>query len=83
MSSRFAIVTPSYRGDLERCRILCASIDSFVSRLSTHYLLVEDRDVALFRPLAGPRRIVVAESELLPAWLKSLPDPLRLGRRRV
>lgn len=78
-----AIVTPSYRGDIERCRLLCASIDAFVSRLSTHYLLVEDADVALFSSLAGPRRRVVAESELLPGWLRAWPDPLSLGRRRV
>jgi hypothetical protein len=83
MNERFAIITPSYRGDIERCRLLCASIDAFVSDLSAHYLLVEDRDVAMFRSLAGPRRVIVAESELFPPWLKSLPDPLNLGRRRV
>lgn len=80
---RYAIVTPTYRGDLERCRLLCASIDALVSNLSTHYLLVEDHDLALFRPFAGPRRRVIAESELLPAWLKAWPDPFVLGRRRV
>lgn len=83
MTGRFAIITPSYRGDIERCRLLCASVDAFVSDLSAHYLLVEDRDVTMFRPLAGPRRVIVAESELFPSWLKSLPDPLNLGRRRV
>jgi hypothetical protein len=82
-SGQFAIATASYRGDLERCRLLCASIDHFVSGLSTHYLLVEDRDVALFSALAGPRRRVIAESELFPRWLQSWPDPLSLGRRRV
>ncbi len=80
---RFAILTPSFRGDLERCRLLCASIDAFVDNLSAHYLLVEDRDLAVFKPLAGPRRRIIAESELFPSWLRSLPDPLSLGRRRV
>jgi hypothetical protein len=80
---RFAIVTPSYRGDVERCKLLCASIDHFVSGLSTHYLLVEDRDLPMFRPLAGPKRRVLAESELFPRWLVSRPDPLSLGRRRI
>jgi hypothetical protein len=83
MAERFAIVTPSYRGDLDRCRLLCASIDAFVSDMSTHYLLVEDRDLALFRPLLGPRRRIVAESELFPNWLRSFPDPLSFGRRRI
>ncbi|WP_332680841.1 DUF6492 family protein [Bosea sp. (in: a-proteobacteria)] len=79
----YAIATPSYSGDLERCRLLCASVDRFVSGHAMHYLLVEDRDLALFRPLEGPRRKVIPESALLPRWLKSRPDPLSLGRRRV
>ena len=83
MSSSYAIATPSYAGDIERCRLLCASIDRFVTGHATHYLLVEDADVALFAPLAGPRRQIMAESELLPSWLKSWRDPLTLGRRRV
>jgi hypothetical protein len=82
-SAGFAIATPSYRGDLERCRLLCASVDHFVSDLSMHYLLVEDRDVALFSDLAGPKRRIIAESELFPRWLTSWPDPLSLGRRRM
>lgn len=83
MTQSFAIATPSYAGDVERCRLLCASIDRFVTGHAAHYLLVEDADVALFRSLEGPRRRVIAESELLPVWLKSWPDPLSLGRRRV
>jgi hypothetical protein len=83
MSPRYAIATPSYAGDFERCRLLCASIDRFVAGQSAHYLLVEDRDLALFQPLQGAKRRVIAESELLPGWLKSWPDPTSLGRRRV
>lgn len=83
MATSYAIATPSYAGDLARCRLLCASIDRFVSGQATHYLLVEDGDLALFRPLEGPRRKVVPESALLPRWLKAWPDPLTLGRRRI
>src|SRR4051812_7038988 len=83
VSLSYSIATPSYAGDIERCRLLCASIDRFVTGHANHYLLVEDRDVPLFRDLEGPRRRVIAESALLPSWLKSLPDPLSLGRRRV
>ena len=83
MSLSYAIATPSYAGDVERCRLLCASIDRFVTGHATHYLLVEDGDVPLFADLEGPRRQVIAESELLPSWLKPRPDPLSLGRRRV
>jgi hypothetical protein len=81
--TRFAIATPSYINDLERCRLLCASVDHFVTDLTMHYLLVENRDVAAFRQFEGPRRRIVAESELLPSWLKPWSDPLSGGRRRV
>jgi hypothetical protein len=83
VTPRFAIATPSYGGDLERCKLLCASVDRFVANLSTHYLLVEDRDVALFASLAGPKRRIVAESEIFPAWLRARSDPFSLGKRRV
>lgn len=83
MAASYAIATPSYAGDFERCRLLCASVDRFVTGQAMHYLLVEDGDLALFRPLEGPRRKVLPESALLPGWLKAWPDPLTLGRRRV
>lgn len=83
MSRSYAIATPSHAGDFARCRLLCASIDRYLSGHSTHYLLVEDADLSLFKPLAGPRRTVLPESALLPGWLKARPDPLSLGRRRV
>jgi len=83
LNTTFALATPSYRGDIERCRLLCASIDRFVSGHAVHYLLVEDRDVPLFRDLEGPRRRILPESQLLPGWLQSRPDPLSFGKRRL
>lgn len=76
-----AIVTSTYRGDFERCRLLCDSIDRHVTGHSCHYLLVEERDRALFSQLAGPRRRIVAERELLPSWLRVVPDPTNWRRR--
>ncbi len=76
-----ALVTSTYRGDLERCRLLCDSIDARVSNHSAHYLLVEERDRAVFAPLAGPRRHVIGERDLLPGWLRPVPDPLRPSKR--
>ena len=46
-----AIVTASYAPDFERCRLLCETIDRFVTGAPRHYILVEQRDVALFRQL--------------------------------
>jgi hypothetical protein len=77
----YAIATPSYAGDFERCRLLCDSIDRFVSGMAMHYLLIDPVDEALFRPLEGPYRRIITDAELLPAWLKGRNDPFRPGRR--
>ena len=78
-----AIVTASYAPDLERCRLLCETIDRFVSGAARHYILVEQRDVALFRQLETRDRVVISERDLLPHWLKPYNDPLSLFRRRI
>lgn len=83
MDTSTAIVTASYAPDFERCRLLCETIDRFVTGASRHYLLVEDRDVPLFRQLETKDRIVIGESDLLPAWLRPYNDPLSLFRRRI
>ena len=78
-----AIVTASYAPDFERCRLLCETIDRHVTGAARHYILVEHRDVALFRQLEGGRRAIVDERDLLPHWLRAFDDPLSLFRRRV
>lgn len=78
-----AIVTASYAGDYERCRLLCASIDRYVTGWSTHYILVDVIDRPLFQTLESDRRRIISERQLFPEWLRSWPDPLTLGRRRV
>ena len=78
-----AIVTASYAPDFERCRLLCETIDRFVTGATRHYILVEQRDVALFRQLETGDRLVVSERDLLPAWLRPHNDPLSLFRRRI
>ena len=78
-----AIVTASYAPDFERCRLLCETIDRFVIGAARHYILVEDRDVRLFRQLETSTRTVVSERDLLPKWLRPYDDPLSLFRRRI
>lgn len=78
-----AIVTASYAPDFERCRLLCETIDRHVANVRHHYLLVEHRDIALFRALEGRGRTVVDERDLLPRWLHPMSDPLSGFRRRV
>lgn len=78
-----AMVTASYAPDFERCRLLCETVDRHVAGMAHHYILVEHRDMPLFRQLETPNRTVVDEQDLLPSWLHVLDDPLSLFRRRV
>jgi len=77
-----ALLTPTYGNDLERCTLLCESVDRHVSSFSKHYLLVPDSDLALFAPLARARRIVLPASWFLPSWLRPLPRLIRRKRRQ-
>lgn len=80
MSLPVAIVTPSYIRDLESCRLLCETVDVFAHNFTEHYLVVPDEDFAAFASLRGPRRRIVAESEVLPEPLHRLPVKWK-GRR--
>ncbi|WP_367715956.1 DUF6492 family protein [Nitratireductor sp. GISD-1A_MAKvit] len=78
-----ALVTPSYAGDFERCRLLCETMDRFVTGFDRHYLLVASHDVERFRALESDRRVVVDERDLLPSWLHAVRDPTSLFKRHV
>jgi len=82
-SSAAAVVTASYAPDFERCQLLCETMDRFVTGFTRHYILVEHRDVPLFRRLETARRQVIDEYDLLPSWLRSFPDPTSLFKRRI
>lgn len=79
--ARMAIITPSYEGDIERCRLLCESMDRMAQGEWQHYLLIADHDVPLFQSLTGPRRTIIADSQLLPEWLKPVRQPFDTKRR--
>lgn len=68
MAGSISLITPSYSGDFAACQLLCASMDRFVTGYDTQYIVVGDEDMALFSPLAGPKRRVVSNSELLPKF---------------
>ncbi|MEQ1953933.1 DUF6492 family protein [Mesorhizobium yinganensis] len=80
---RAAMVTASYGPDFERCRLLCETADRHATGIAHHYILVEGRDVALFKQLETPKRTVVDERDLLPKWLKCFDDPLSGFKRRI
>jgi hypothetical protein len=83
MNRSIAIVTASWRGDLERFALLCDTMDRFVTGHTRHLVLVASHDVALFKRFAGPGRVIIDEADLLPGWLRRIADPLSRLRRDV
>jgi Family of unknown function (DUF6492) len=80
--SPVALLTPTYGPDLERCALLCESVDRHVTSFAKHYLLVPDCDLPLFSRFASERRIVIPASALLPRWLRPLPRIFQRKRRQ-
>jgi hypothetical protein len=72
-TEQIAIVTPSFERDFTLCRMLNRSVLEFLPEGVRHYIIVDRRDLALFRPLAGTRTIVLAKEEILPKSIVQLP----------
>jgi Family of unknown function (DUF6492) len=68
----FAILTPTYPPDLERCRLLVESLGHCAPAVR-HYLIVDRRDVACFRPLASARTIIVESEAILEPSFRRIP----------
>ncbi len=71
--TRFAIVTPSYYVDFDRCRWLCETVDRWVGGSAVHYVMVDAADRRLFAPLASSRRRVVTKEDVLGGALHQVP----------
>ena len=69
----YAIITPSYYKDFERCALLAESVLRFVPDAVHHYVLVDRADEPLFRVLRGPRTHLVLKEDILPWWLRRIP----------
>jgi hypothetical protein len=80
--STVALITPTYSHDLERCALLCDSVDRYVTGFANHYLIVPDYELAMFAKFNRGRRQVLPLSNLLPSWLKPLPSFVRRKNRR-
>lgn len=68
-----AIVTPSFAPDFDRCRQLTQSVMEFVDPTTRHYIVVDRRDISLFRALADYRTEIIAVEDVLPCWVFRLP----------
>ena len=73
MSFQFALITPSYAPDFKRCRLLCQSVEKFISPSVPHYVIVEQRDLPLFRQIQSSNTEILSVESVLPWWIKRLP----------
>jgi len=69
----FAIITPSYSLDFQRCQLLCRSIERFLCPPFRHYIAVEKRDFQLFSQLKNDFTDIVLVEDLLPPWIFRIP----------
>jgi hypothetical protein len=69
----YAIVTPSFRLDLERCVLLSQSVEKWVAPHVRHYIVVDRRDVEMFKPLEGKRTSILTVEDTAPRWLHRIP----------
>lgn len=74
---RFTIVTPSYAPDFERAELLVESVRRFAPPDVDHTLLIDRRDMALFRKLEGPRTTLLEVESVLPWWIRRMPGAKR------
>lgn len=70
---RFALITPSYAPDFERCALLAESAKRFAPQDVTHYIIVDRRDLERFRQLEGERTKLLVVEDLIPWWIVRLP----------
>ena len=72
MRKKIAIVTQSYKNDYNECRLLCESMDRFVSGID-HFIFVNDDDYELFQTLNYGRHKVHKKGEILPWYMIRIP----------
>ncbi|MDE2384014.1 MAG: hypothetical protein KGO53_05285 [Alphaproteobacteria bacterium] len=80
---RWAFVTPSYLGDLQRCELLCRSMDVFLKGPWHHYVVVDKPHYQAFKHLAGPRRSVWLTDDVAPGGMRLLFNIPFIGGRSV
>ncbi|MFZ4641325.1 MAG: DUF6492 family protein [Nodosilinea sp.] len=69
----FGLITPSYAQDFERCRLLCKTRKRFLPEFVKHYIVVDSRDLSLFKILSDFNTEILVVEDILPWWIKRLP----------
>lgn len=70
---KISFVTPSFAQDFQRCRLLCESTNRFLPTGVDHVLLIDRRDMPLFRPLRSATVRIVESESIMPRWIFRLP----------
>lgn len=73
MSFSFALITPSYAPDFQRCQLLSASVERYVIAPFTHYIVVDRCDYDLFRSLSNDHTRILTVESVLPWWIQREP----------
>ena len=70
---KFCLITPSYKPDFARCRLLVQTSDRFIREPIHHYIVVDRRDDKLFQQLKGRNRTIITVESILPWWIQKIP----------
>lgn len=78
---KLAVLTPSFEGDFEHCRLLVHSLERHLKDDYRHYIVVDRSDARLFRQIQNSRTEIVLKEDILPFWISPWKVPLpRKGR---
>ena len=72
-STTYALVTPSYWMDVERCQFLLETAERWVPSSVRHYLIIARQDLHLFRPMLTARTTLLVVEDIIPSWLIRVP----------
>ena len=70
---RFALITPSYAPDFERCKLLVESVERCLLSDTKQYIIVDRRDVNLFKPLTSSKVHLLIVEDIIPPWIFKVP----------
>jgi len=78
---KLAVLTPSFEGDFDQCRLLVQSLEKHLKDDYKHYVVVDRSDEALFKQIESSRTEIVLKEDVLPFWISPWKVPLpRSGR---
>ncbi len=69
----FGLITPSFAPDFERCRLLCETREQLLPSSAKHYIVVDKRDLTLFKELSDRSTEILVVEDILPWWIQRIP----------